>query len=109
MNVLESSLNPVLTEKQILVKTTANVGGAVGEMMFGSSAFKKESNTGSNIYIFTVAHGGFEVIINDQKRLVDTGMTFAILPNLNYSIRNRSGKRAELTFVISHASGDGQH
>ena len=106
MNVL----NPVVTGKQIYVKTIVNIGGVTqGEMMFGSRAFKEESNTGSNTYIFTVAYGGFEVIINDQKRLVNTGMTFTILPNLNYSIRNRSGKRAELKFVISHASGDGQH
>ena len=98
MNVL----NPVVTGKQIYVKTIVNIGGVTqGEMMFGSRAFKKESNTDSNIYIFTVADGGFEVIINDQKRLVNTGITFVILPNINYSIRNRSGKRAELSFLMT--------
>ena len=52
-------------------------------------------------YIFTVVYGGFEVIINDQKRLVNKGITFVILPELEYSIRNRSGKRAELSFVMT--------
>jgi len=98
MNVL----NPSLTGKQIYVKTIVNIGGLTqGEMMFGARAFKEESNTGSNTYIFTVVYGGFEVIINEQKRLVNKGVTFVILPNLNYSIRNRSGKRAELTFVMT--------
>ena len=98
MNVL----NPVVTGKQIYVKTIVNIGGVTkGEMMFGARAFKEESNTGSNTYIFTVVYGGFEVIINDQKRLVNTGITFVILPNINYSIRNRSGKRAELSFVMT--------
>ena len=31
---------------------------------------------------------------------VSNRVTFVILPNLNYSIRNRFGKRAELTFSI---------
>ena len=97
-----NAMNPVVTGKQIYVKTIVNIGGVTkGEMMFGSRAFKEESNTGSNTYIFTVAYGGFEVIINDQKRLVNTGITFVILPNINYSIRNRSGKRAELTFLMT--------
>ena len=38
-------------------------------------------------------------------KLVNKGITFVILPNLNYSIRNRSGKRAELTFVMT-ATGE---
>ena len=94
--------NPVLAAKQIYVKTIVNIGSVTkGEMMFGSRAFKEVSNTGANTYIFTVVYGGFEVIINDQKRLVNTGVTFVILPELNYSIRNRSGKRAELSFVMT--------
>ena len=69
-------------------------------MMFGARAFQEDSNTGSNTYTFTVVHGEFEVIINEQKRLVEKGVTFVIHPNLNYSIHNRSGKRAELKFSI---------
>ena len=101
--------NPVLAAKQIYVKTIVNIGGVTrGEMMFGSRAFKEVSNTGSNTYIFTVVYGGFEVIINDQKRLVNKGVTFVILPELNYSIRNRSGKRAELSFVMTSTT-DGEN
>ena len=99
--------DPVLNLKQIYVKTIVNCGSVTqGEMMFGARAFKEDSNTGSNTYFFTVVYGGFEVIINEQKRLVNKGITFVILPNLNYSIRNRSGKRAELTFVMT-ATGEG--
>jgi len=97
----------VLTGTQIpindvYVKTTVNYGGhAKGEMVFGARAFKEDSNTASiHTYFFTVVHGEFEVIINEQKRLVEKGVTFVVPPNLNYSIHNRSGKIAELTFLI---------
>jgi hypothetical protein len=97
--------NPSLTTQQIYVKTIVNIGDVTkGEMMFGARAFKEVSNTGSNTYIFTVVYGGFEIIINDQKRLVNKGITFVILPDLNYSIRNRCGKRAELSFIMTATS-----
>ena len=98
--------NPTILSNEIFVKTTANVGlVATGEMMFGASAIKEECNTGSNTYIFTVVYGRFEVIINGQKRLEKgEGSTFVIDPDHNYSIRNRSGKRAELTFSLTPKS-----
>ena len=92
-------INPDIID--VYVKTIVNIGGFFqGQMMFGARAFQEDSNTGSNTYSFTVVYGEFEVIINNQKRLVEKGVTFVILPNLNYSIHNRSGKRAELTFSI---------
>ena len=92
-------INPDIID--VYVKTIVNIGGFFqGQMMFGARAFQEDSNTGSNTYSFTVVYGEFEVTINEQKRLVEKGVTFVILPNLNYSIHNRSGKRAELTFSI---------
>ena len=98
-------INPVLTKQisiiDVYVKTIVNIGGFFqGQMMFGARAFQEDSNTGSNTYSFTVVYGEFEVIINEQKRLVEKGVTFVVPPNLNYSIHNRSGKIAELTFLI---------
>ena len=101
-----SASNPALAGKQIYVKTIVNIGNITkGEMIFGGNAFKEMSNTGSMTYIFTVVYGGFEVIINYQKRLVNKGITFVILPELEYSIRNRSGKRAELSFEMISTDG----
>ena len=92
-------INPDIID--VYVKTIVNIGGFFqGQMMFGARAFQEDSNTGSNTYSFTVVYGEFEVIINEQKRLVEKGVTFVVPPNLNYSIHNRSGKIAELTFLI---------
>ena len=74
-------INPVLTKQisiiDVYVKTIVNIGGFFqGEMMFGARAFKEDSNTGSNTYTFTVVHGELEVIINEQKRLMEKGVTW---------------------------------
>ena len=88
-----------LNTKKVLTGTQIPINER--EMVFGARAFKEDSNTASiHTYFFTVVHGEFEVIINEQKRLVEKGVTFVVPPNLNYSIHNRSGKRAELKFSI---------
>ena len=58
-----------------------------GEMVFGARASKETSNTNDKTYVFDVVYGGFEVIINEQKRLVNKGISFFVLPNNDYSIR----------------------
>ena len=58
-----------------------------GEMVFGPRASKETSNTNDKTYVFDVVYGGFEIIINEQKRLVNKGISFFVLPNNDYSIR----------------------